>query len=86
MPGKTAKTRDGKSALLTKEQKLSDLKGLGKVKNKRSVAYVRGFRRPTTRTILAALEEQNEEKIDGFPPLPAPSHPSDWLAGYLEEG
>ena len=82
VPGK-AKSRDDRLASLTEEKKLSKL---GKAKNRRKVPFVRGFRRPTTRTILAALEEQNEEKIDGFPPLPAPSHPSDWLAGYLEEG
>ena len=82
MPGK-AKRKDDRSAILSKEQKLSKV---GKTRNKRKVPFVRGFRRPTTKTILAALEEQNEEKIDGFPPLPAPSHPSDWLAGYLEEG
>ena len=85
MPGKT-KSTNGKQAFMTKEQKLSDLKRLGKAKKKRKVAFVRGFRRPTTRTILAALEEENEDELVGFPPLPSPSHPSDWLAGYLEEG
>jgi len=78
-----AKSGDDKLAILSKEQKLPKL---GKARKKRKVPFVQGFRKPTKRTILAALEEDNEEKLDGFPPLPSPSHPSDWLAGYLEEG
>ena len=84
--GKKTKSKDGKSSRRNGEQMLSDLKGLGKVRNKRKVTFVRGFRRPTRRTILAALEERNEDELEGFPSLPSPSHPSDWLAGYLEEG
>ena len=82
MPGK-AKSRDDKLAILSKEQKLSKL---GKARNKRKVPFVRGFRKPTKRSIIATLEEDNEDKLENFPPLPSPSHPSDWLAGYLEEG
>ena len=89
LPGKT-KNRNEKSASLTKEQKLPGQKGPGKAldkaRKKGKVAFVRGFRKPTTKTILAALDENNERELDGFPPLPNPSHQSDWLASYMEEG
>ena len=68
----------------SKKEKLTKRRGADK-RNKK-VAFVRGFKKPSIKIILAALDEHNADALEGFPRLPHPSHPSDWLAGYKEEG
>ena len=73
-----------KSNVRSKKEKLTKRRGV--YKSNKKIAFVRGFKKPSIKTILDALDEQSADALKGFPSLPHPSHPSDWLAGYKEEG
>ena len=78
------KQRSKKSNVHSKKEKLTQRRGVDKSNKK--IAFARGFKKPSIKTILDVLEEHSEDALEGFPSLPHPSNPCDWLAGYKEEG